>query len=274
MNLLSITLKTHLNDLVINYNGINEKFVKTNLAAEQINSIFDQLFVKQIDMNEEDEWSRSIMKLLFGAHSSWIYSYILTSSGLNESGLMLLRRSIEFTCYLTKIMKDHSKYKLWLNRNEDINSRKRFSDKFSIPKKYYSEKYKNLIPLIVWHDFASTYGAHGNFSTIVSKIVKDEETLEVSFQDNKRKVPISTAVNVRVASLIIDVIVEETKKYIKDKDFLKNNYDILKKMVNDSRVEILSYDTDGKYTNEAVKAIYDDDMSAIHEMYKEIKNTV
>ena len=56
MNLLSITLKTHLNDLVINYNGINEKFVKTNLAAEQINSIFDQLFVKQIDMNEEDEW--------------------------------------------------------------------------------------------------------------------------------------------------------------------------------------------------------------------------
>jgi hypothetical protein len=274
MNILSTTLKIHLNDLVTNYNGINDKFVKTNLAAEQINSIFDQLFVKQIDMSSEDEWSRSVMKLLFGAHSSWVYSYILTSSGLSESGLMLLRRSIEFTFYLSKIMKDHSKYRLWLNRNDDLESRKRFSNKFSIPKKYFHEKYKNLIPLIVWHDFASTYGVHGNFSTIVSKIVKDEETLEVSFQDSKRKAPISTAVNVRIASLIIDVIVKETKNYIKDADFLKNNYDVLKKMVNDSRVEILSFDTVGKYSNEAVKAIYDDDMSAINEMYEEIKNTV
>lgn len=272
MSKIAPNLKSHLDAIVTNYDSINAAFPKLNLAAEQINSVFDQLFVEQIDMKAEAEWSRSILKLLFGAHSSWIQSYIITSAGFNESGLMLIRRSIEFTCYLSKIMKDHKKNKFWLGRNLDEKNRRRFTSKFSIPGKYFSDKYKNLRPLLVWYDFASTYGTHGNLTTLISKIKKDEVELAMAFQDDKERIPMSTGVNVRMGALILDAIVSDINSYIKDNEQFRKNYEILKKIVSAARVEILDFDTKGKYGKEDIKAIYDDDMTVINEMYEKLKD--
>jgi hypothetical protein len=272
MSKIPPNVKSHVNAIVTNYDNINSAFPKLNLAAEQINSIFDQLFVEQIEMSSEKEWSRSILKLLFGAHSSWLQSYILTSAGFSESGLMLIRRSIEFTCYLSKIMNDHSKNKIWIDRNLDENHKRKFSSKFSIPGKYFNDKYQHLKPLIVWYDFASDFGAHGNFATLVSKIKKDEVELAMAFQDDKERIPMSTGVNVRIGHIILEAIIKEVDSFIKDKETFRKNHENLKKIVTDARIEILDFDTNGKYSNAAVKAIYDDDMTVIDEMFEKIKN--
>lgn len=272
MSKIAPNLKSHLDAIIANYDSINAAFPKLNLAAEQINSVFDQLFVDQIDMKAYAEWSRSILKLLFGAHSSWMQSYIITSAGFNETGLMLTRRSIEFTCYLSKIMKSHKRNKIWLDRNIDEKSGRRFTSKFSIPGNYFTEEYKNLKPLLVWYDFASTYGTHGNFTTLVSKIKIDKVELVMTFQDDKERIPMFTGVNIRIGALILESIVSDTHSYIKDKKKFEECFETLRKFVSEARVEILDFDTKGRYSNEDVKAIYDDDMAAINEMYKKLKD--
>jgi len=271
MKKIITNIKSHVNAIVQNYDAINDSFPKLNLAAEQINSIFDQLFVEQIDMKSEGKWSRSIFKLLFGAYSSWIQSYILTSAGYNETGLMLIRRSIEFTCYLSKIMKDHSKYSIWNERFQDEKSKKNFSSKFSIPSKYFHGKYSHLKTLIVWHDFTSDFGAHGNLTTIIRKIKSDSVPLEMVFQDDKENIPISTGVNIRIAGLIIDAIVYDVKKFIKDKTEFDKNYQISKQMINDARVEILTFESNGKYSNDDIRSIYNNDSSFINAMFEKLR---
>lgn len=76
----------------------------------------------------------------FGAHSAWIMSYILTSSGHLDSGWADIRRAIEFTCYATKVIDSKERALAWRQQKDDKEARALLSRTCSIPSGYVYQK--------------------------------------------------------------------------------------------------------------------------------------
>ncbi|NHZ85017.1 MAG: hypothetical protein GWP19_03950 [Planctomycetia bacterium] len=167
--MLNTTLPFHLENVQNNFELLTKNYPNLYLASEQINDLFDQLFTERIKINAGDLWDYTSARMLFGAYSSWVYSFLMTASALNDIGLMLIRRSIEFVCYIAKIKNNNKRAELWIDKGDSGKNRKEFNFVFSIPMAYTSEKYMHLRPLLVWFDYASDFGTHGNLAALVTK---------------------------------------------------------------------------------------------------------
>lgn len=117
----------------------------------------------------------------------------MTGAGYTDSGLMIMRRAIEFACYAAKASRSKQRAVDWMDQRTDVKARARFAASCSIPLSYTSDQYRYLRPLIVAWDLANYYGAHGNFESLTSKCSETREGHVVSaYQAPKEEVPRST----------------------------------------------------------------------------------
>jgi|SRR3972149_3033131 len=267
------SLFKHLEAIKTNSENMFNAFPQLYLSVESVSNMFDQLFVEQFQQLNGEPWEASIHKMIFGTYSSWLQGIIMTSAGFNETGLFCVRRGIEYVCYSSKIKNSNEKNIIWLDRGLDDDKSKLFSSKFSIPSKYFTEKYIHLKPLLVWHDYASTFGAHGNFTTLVGKwdsSIKDK--VRMSFHDNREGVPISTGVAIRIGSFMIKALYEDFKEQLREPKIFEEKINSMSDIINKARIEVLNFEVKGKTKFEDIIAIYGKDELAIDEMYDKLKS--
>jgi hypothetical protein len=267
------SLFKHLEAIKTNSENMFNAFPQLHLSVESVSDMFDQLFVEQFQQLKGEPWEASVHKMIFGANSSWLQGVIMTSAGFNETGLICVRRGIEYVCYSSKIKASNEKNIIWLDRGLDDEKSKMFSNKFSIPSKYFTEKYLHLKALLVWHDYASTFGAHGNFATLVGKwdsSIKDK--VRMSFHDNREGVPISTGVAIRIGAFMIKALYKDFREHLREPKIFEDRINSMSDIINKARIEVLNFDTKGKIKFEDIKAIYGKDEPAIDEMYDKLKS--
>jgi hypothetical protein len=267
------SLFKHLEAIKTNSENMFNAFPHLLLSVESVHDMFDQLFVEQFQQLKGDPWEASVHKMIFGAHSSWLQGVIMTSAGFNETGLMCIRRGIEYVCYSSKVKASNEKNIIWIDRGLDDEKSKLFSSKFSIPSKYFTEKYHRLKSLLVWHDYASTFGAHGNFASLVGKwdsSIKDK--VRMSFHDNREGVPISTGVAIRIGSFMIKAFYGDFKEQLREPKIFEDKIGSMSDIINKARIEVLNFNKKGKPKLEDIIAIYGKDEPGIDEMYNVLKS--
>ena len=151
-NVFQNSLFKHAEWVKRNFDASNSRFSKTNLAAEMINNLLDQLYSQEFQAGQEKLCDASVKMMLFGTYQSWTYAYVLTSSGLSDIGLTLLRRAIEFVCYIAKIHQSDERARIWKDQIQNEDLQKEFKRSFRIPDTFFREKYRELRPLLICHD--------------------------------------------------------------------------------------------------------------------------
>lgn len=269
--MLNTTLPQHLEHAKNNLNSLIRKHPDLYLAAEQINDLFDQLFTERITINKGDLWEYASARMLFGAYSSWIYSFIMTATGLNDVGLMVLRRSIEFVCYISKIKNKNDRAELWINKSDSTKNRKQFNGIFSIPTAYFAPKYKHLRPLLVWFDYASDFGTHGNYAALVTKWKEEKENkFTMSFHDSPERVPLSSGSSIKIGSLLIESIVIDLKDNLKNIEEIYERINTMKEIVKRAAIEVAESKYDGNIPLEILQSINNDDREALEKHFDDL----
>lgn len=268
------SLPEHFRTIKRNFDSLIEQFPDFYLAAEQINDLFDQLFTERITIRNNELWEYASVRMLFGSYSSWTFSLLMTASGLNDIGLMALRRSIEFACYISKIKNSNKRAELWMSKSDNLDNRKQFNGVFSIPNAYFSYKYKHLSPLLIWYDYASDYGVHANYATLVEKWKNDNEVndFKMSFHDSPERIPLSSFVTVQIGSFIIEVLIYDLNENLKDIDEFQKRIDVMKDIMRHARIEIAENEYDGHIPYEILKSINSEDSTAIDKYFKDLKS--
>jgi hypothetical protein len=267
------TLSSYVASLEENFNLLRGRFQQTYLAAEQLYDLFIQLYTERVSAQKDVLWEREAVKMLFGAFSSWVQAFAMTSAGLGELGLTAIRRAIEFTCYTAKIKGSNDRADLWLCRNEDADTRKRFSREFGVPRTYFDDKYAHLRDLLVWHEHASDFGVHGNFSTLVTKERNygNSAALVMSFQDDPKNVPIYTGNTLMIGRLIINAILLDLRELIRDPDEFRKRVGTFNEMLRMSRIEIADYRFNGAVPAEILGAINSGEYTALSPYFEDLK---
>ncbi len=151
-----IQFANHLKAINDNFKETSKKHPEMSMAAEMLNGAFDKLFTEHLSLDyEENIWPDSVLELVFGAYYSWAYSYLLASSCLSDIGYMVVRRSIEFACYLSKIVGNNKRAQLWMDKSLDEKQRRKFNLQFAVPKAYLADKYAHLHHLWLIHGHVS-----------------------------------------------------------------------------------------------------------------------
>lgn len=270
--MLNTTLPFHIENLKNNFTLLTNNYPKLYLAAEQVTDLFDQLFTERIKINNGELWEYTSARMLFGAYSSWVYSFLMTASALNDIGLMILRRSIEFVCYISKIKNNDERAKLWINKSDNVKNRKQFSNMFSIPNKYLSEKYRHLVPLLVWFDYASDFGTHANFATLVTKWKEENvNKFTMSFQDPSERIPLSSFSSVKVGSILIEILIKDLNNNLKNVDELHERTNTMKKIVKEAAIEVSESEYDGNVPFNILQAINSDDKQILEKQFNDLK---
>lgn len=269
----SISFEEHINANNKNFEILTKEFPQIIIAAEYINDVLDQIFGERFTHDNEILWQYSTAQMLFGIHYCWLNYFIQTVQGYNDIGLMIGRRAIEYTCYISKIYGRENMAVLWNEKTIDKTKLSKFNSKFSVPQKYFTPKYEHLKPLIVFHDYASEFGVHGNHATLISKFRSAEykNKIAMSFQDNPKGIPGSSTVAIQIGSFIIDALMKDLKNNIRDYEEFKDSLGIKKQIVRDAIIQVIEF-TDGKNISyDLVKPINDEDMSEINRLYDELK---
>jgi len=210
--------------------------------------------------------------MMFGSYQSWMNSYIMTATGFNDIGLMSLRRAIEFICYLTKIYNDDERATLWIEKGRDVRKRKQFSNIFSVPQKYFSEKYKHLHHLLVLHDYASDYGSHANFEVLIDKYKssKDSDNILVSLQSFREDISQTLGMTVLAANKILQSITGILKEKIHDFRKFEQNLEALKSQIKLLRKTFAENEFKGNIPREIAISIQEDSNVAYDEYFKRL----
>jgi hypothetical protein len=255
------TLSQHVELIQTNFHAIRSRFPTLYLAAESLKDIFDQLYTERIIRKGNESWEQEMIRMTFGLYSSWVYSFILTTAGLGELGLMSIRRSVEFTCYISKIKSSSRRAELWITKNDSIEERKQFAREFSIPNAYFGEKYSHLKPLLVLHDYASGYGAHANFSSISTKwrTKNTKSDFSMSFQDDPDRIPLSAGTTVLLGNLMLDSLMHDIPSQIRGFDEFHKRITTVKEIVTKARIEVASLEWKGNIPPEILQSIDSDE---------------
>jgi hypothetical protein len=269
----SISFEEHINSNNENFEILTKEFPKITIASEYINDVFDQIFGDRFQHDNEILWQYSTAKMLFGIHYCWLNYFIQTAQGYNDIGLMVGRRAIEYSCYISKIRGKENMATLWNEKTVDKTKLSKFSSKFSVPQKYFSPKYEHLKPLLVFHNYASEFGVHGNHATLVSKLrhVEFKNKISMSFQDNPKGIPSSCTVAIQIGSFIIDALMHDLKDNIRDYEEFKNKLSIKKQIVRDAIIQGIEFNDGKDISYDLVKKINNEDMSEINKLYDELK---
>ena len=221
------------------------------------------------------DWQFASLLMVFGSHHSWIHSYINTSIGFSDLGWMSLRRSIEFVCYLSKIKDSNKRAKLWMSKGENLKNRKEFSNVFSVPKKYFNDKYSYLRALLVLHDYASDYGTHANFEVLMNKYDVDEGNQKyiVSFQDIKMNIDTSLGMVLLSGYRILQSIIRILESEIHNSNLFLKSFENASESIRKARLRIAEHEFNGNIPVEIVKIINSDNEEAIEEKYQVLKDS-
>lgn len=272
MDIFSNSIKKEIEKIESNFVLINNAWPEVYIAAESINSIFDQLITADLNFDKNQEWEYSSLLMVFGSYESWIISYIMTSSGFNDIGLMSLRRSIEYACYLSKINRSNERAILWTDKGKDIKIRKSFSSIFQIPHSYFNDKYSHLNHLLVLHDYCSDYGSHGNYETLVEKFKGDNGKLVVSFQSLRNDLQNSVGFILVTGYAILKSIIITLKDNIRNYTIFDQKFDDLSSMIKKAKLELAKLEFGDNIPPSILKEISDDTNSALDIKYENLKN--
>lgn len=269
-----MTLNKFAEDMQTNFKAFNEAFPKLYNGAEVINQGLEML-LSEIDKNEDRFLVNFLSKMLFGTHLAWMNSYVLTSAGYKTTGLVEVRRAIEFCCYAAKIRDNKKRANLWADQRINKSAQREFSLQCSIPECYKAEKYKFLWPLILIHEEASYYGAHGNFESIIYNYTESHGKTIFHYQMNKEYVPNSVG-----AIIIIGLRLLQAYNYIFQKDTYFKKYskfnDVLEFIENEvekARIQLAYREYNGTIPKRIIKNIKTDNKEEVNKLFLEmIKN--
>jgi len=269
----AISFEEHIFSNQQNFDILTKEFPKLILAAEYINDVFDQIFGDRYIHDNQILWQYSTAQMLFGIHYCWLNYFVQTAQGYNDIGLMIGRRAIEYTCYISKIVGREKHALIWNEKTIDKSKLKKFSAKFAVPQKYFSSKYDHLNSLLVFHDYASEFGVHGNYATLISKFrdATYRNKISMSFQDELKGIPHSCGVSIQIGSFIIDALLQDLKDNIRDyEDFMKK-ISVKKQIVSDAIIESIKFTDGDVISKDLLDSIYNEDKTELIRMYDELK---
>jgi len=237
-----------------------------------INGLFDDLLRKEIEFDTGELWEKCSKMMVVGIYESWIFAYVLTGAGFSDIGLMALRRSIEFICYLSKIFNSNERAQLWMNQLNEKNARIKFAGSFKIPDAYFKDKYQHLKYLLVTYDLASSYASHANFDMLSQKRVemKDINEIALSFMDKKKDVPHNLGYTMLSGYRLITTLLKIFDKRLKRNPNFMNSISHLERMVKDARIEVANFEFNGNIARNIIDGINDNDTSFMEKQYKEL----
>lgn len=255
-----------------NFSSLNLRFSKVYQAGEMINGLFDELLRREIEFKTGELWEKCSKMMVVGTYESWVFAYVLTGAGFSDIGLMALRRSIEFICYLSKICNSNERAQLWMNQLNQKDARIKFAGSFKIPDAYFKNKHEHLKYLLVAYDLASSYASHANFDMLSQKRVemKDINEIALSFTDKKTDVPRNLGYIMLNGSRLIAALLKIFDKSIKRNPNFINSIKNLEKMVKEARLEVANFKYNGNIPRDIVKGINDNDTSLMEKQYQEL----
>lgn len=179
-----------------NFDKFRTSFPETFFAGEKLLGVLGSFSQELLGLRSDLLWPEVVRVMLFGCSASWAQSFISTASGLDELGMSSIRRSIEFTCYIAKIVRTKDKDRraeIWRDKRSSDEAQKTFAKEFSVPRCYLSDNYSDLHELLVVYEHASDFAVHANLSMVASKTAGPETDLKVVFFDDPKEVPVSTS---------------------------------------------------------------------------------
>ncbi len=238
-----LKISEHIKNNQINFNVLSNSFPKLLEAAESINDLFDQLYGERFQHDNQILWQFSTAKMLFGIHSCWVNYFIQSAQGYNDIGIMIGRRAIEYTCFISKINGRDSLAKLWNEKTVNKTKLSSFNNKFTVPQKYFTTKYSHLKPLLVFHNYASEFGVHGNHASLVFKFRGAEFRNKISmcFQDIPEGIPHSTVTAIQIGSYILDALLIDLKENIRNFAEFKTIVDYKNAIVSSAINEVIQF---------------------------------
>jgi hypothetical protein len=267
------TIQNYVENIQTNYFGVMRRFPQLQMAAETLNDLFDQLFTQRVVPKSDELWQQESLRLLFGVFSSWLHSFVMSSTGLGEHGLTSIRRSIEFTCYISKIKESNERAQLWVERRDNIDNKRKFALQFGIPRAYFTDQYAHLKQLLVYYDHASDFGAHGNFATLATKWREGKQSFTMSIHDDPKTVPVSTGVIVELGSTILKSLLIDLKPLITEHDQFFANVSAFGVMLKKAKLELAEYEYPNGISPEIRKAIDTPDETIFDDQFEELKKT-
>lgn len=270
----ALKIPGHIKNNQINFNALSDSFPKLLEAAECINDLFDQLYAERFQHDNQVLWQFSTAKMLFGIHSCWINYFIQSAQGYNDIGIMIGRRAIEYTCFISKIKGRDSLAKLWNEKTINKEKLSSFNNKFTVPQKYFTPKYSHLKPLLVFHNYASEFGVHGNHASLVTKFRGAEyrNKILMSFQDSPEGIPHSTITSVQIGSYILDALLIDLEENIRDLNEFRTIVDGKNSIVDFAVNEVVKF-TDENLDPELAEKLKDIEPGKIDELFNELRDS-
>jgi hypothetical protein len=151
-----------------NVGSLLQAYPKLNSCADIISSLFSDLLFRPYSLRKPTDATALILGFL--AHSSWMSAVMLVGASNVTDGLACIRKTIESTCYATKVIQSEHNEQLWRTHRRDRSKQREFTAVFSIPGKYVDEEYRLLRPLLVAYDMACSLGAHADFGTLAGRL--------------------------------------------------------------------------------------------------------
>ncbi len=161
-----------------------------------------------------------------------------------------------------------------INKGDSTKNRKQFDGIFSIPTAYFSPKYKHLRPLLVWFDYASDFGTHGNYAALVTKWKEEKENkFTMSFHDSPERVPVSSGSSIKIGSLLIESIVIDLKDNLRNIEEIYERTNTMKELIKRAAIEIAGSKYDGNIPLEILQSINNDDRDALGKHFDDLMKT-
>lgn len=256
-----------------NFKKVNNQLSETNLAAEFINGLFRDIIYEEFVYPEPEAWQEASVLLCFGAYQSWVMAYINSCAGLVDISNMISRRAIEFVCYLSKVNDDNERAYLWFKRSKSLKNRKKFTNIFSVPRKYFSTRYSHLHSLLVLHEQASEIAAHANFETLVTKLQEDEGHIAtLSIQDVNTNEIISIGKVLIVGYKLLESIIQLMKDEFENPDQIQEKFSTLRELIRKARLSLANLDYQGNVPNDVLRDINNETNMELTEQYEKLKN--
>lgn len=269
------SLTNFAESILKNFKSFKNYFIQLHKASEGINQAFDTLLSMEINEDREKILLETLNNMLFGSHVAWINSYIFTVAGYKSSGLVELRRAIEFCCYAAKVGNSKKRAKLWIDQGTNEEARKNFKYKFSIPDAYKKKKYSFLRSLIIIHNEANYYGAHGNFESVIYNYSKSEKGEKIfHYQMNKKYIPNSAGEIILTGFRILQAYnyIFEKDNYIKETNTINKVLEYVEEQVQEARIKLANREYKGFIPNEILKNIKQDKKEAVNKIFTELFN--
>jgi hypothetical protein len=254
-----------------NFAAITEEYPKLSQAAEAINQAMTSLLMEDVSIDEEDSKQYSAYLMLFGSHSSWITSYLMSVSGHLDTSWSEIRRSIEFVCYAAKVAGDKRRAMAWIKQRTEISFRKTFISSCSIPLNYTDDKYKYLRQLIIAYDTASYYGSHANLETLGHKYQRmDNGNVKLSYQADFEHSALDAGFIVLLGYRLLEAYRIILNPSLINKNKIDSVAEFVKSSLRTSRLDFASRRFGKQIPYDVMRFVFEDKQEYIDEVFEEL----